>query len=138
MTTTIFDNVTMENQSEIISPWYKQFWPWFLISLPLTAVIAGISTVIIAMHNPDGVVADDYYKEGLAINRTLHSEKMARQLNIAVSGQVSSNIINKIEIFFTMVLLEEAFHDLDCFINVSRTYFRFLWKCVKYIVDVSW
>lgn len=74
-------------------PWYKQFWPWFLISLPMSAVIAGIATIMIAMHKPDGVVVDDYYKEGLAINQALNSERMAKQLNLAVSGQVTSNTI---------------------------------------------
>lgn len=83
----------MNNHSLDTKPWYKQFWPWFLISLPMTAVIAGIATIIIAMDEPDGVVVDDYYKEGLAINQTLNSEKMAQQLNITVSGQVTTNTI---------------------------------------------
>ena len=50
-------------------PWYKQFWPWFIISLPASAVIAGITTVIIAFKNADDMVVDDYYKEGKAINQ---------------------------------------------------------------------
>ena len=84
---------TMNNQSSDIKPWYKQFWPWFLISLPLSAVIAGIATILIAMHEPDGVVVDDYYKKGLAINKTLNSEKMAQQLNIAVAGEIINDTI---------------------------------------------
>lgn len=84
---------TMNNQSFDEKPWYKQFWPWFLISLPMSAVIAGIATIMIAMHEPDGVVVDDYYKKGLAINQTLNSDKMAQQLNLAVSGQVTSRTI---------------------------------------------
>ncbi len=32
-------------------PWYKQFWPWFVISLPATAVVAGLITVVIAVQN---------------------------------------------------------------------------------------
>lgn len=50
-------------------PWYKQFWPWFIIALPASAVIAGITTVIIAFKNADSMVVDDYYKEGKAINQ---------------------------------------------------------------------
>lgn len=30
-------------------PWYRQFWPWFVISLPATAVIASLVTVWIAV-----------------------------------------------------------------------------------------
>lgn len=32
-------------------PWFKQFWPWFIISIPACGVIAGIATVIIATQN---------------------------------------------------------------------------------------
>ena len=84
---------TMTDQSFDIKPWYKQFWPWFIISFPMTAVIAGIATIMIAMHEPDGVVIDDYYKQGLAINKTLNSEKMAQQLNIAVTGEIINDTI---------------------------------------------
>ena len=49
-------------------PWFKQFWPWFLIILPGTVVIASLATVIIAFKGADDVVSKDYYKEGLAIN----------------------------------------------------------------------
>ena len=54
-----------------IKPWYRQFWPWFLMALPGAAVIGGITTVIVATIDRDGLVKDDYYKEGLAINRDL-------------------------------------------------------------------
>jgi hypothetical protein len=63
-----------------LTPWYKQFWPWFLMALPASAVVAGIATVVIAMTNPDGLVKDDYYKAGLGINRTLEREQQAAAL----------------------------------------------------------
>ena len=31
-----------------VTPWYRQAWPWFLISLPATAVIAGSFTFYLA------------------------------------------------------------------------------------------
>ncbi|BAZ92796.1 hypothetical protein TspCOW1_23480 [Thiohalobacter sp. COW1] len=65
------------------TPWYKQFWPWFLISLPLSAVIGGIATLIIAMHSPNAMVVDDYYKEGLAINEILAQERAAAELGLS-------------------------------------------------------
>ncbi|MCF6264334.1 MAG: FixH family protein [Xanthomonadales bacterium] len=37
-------------------PWYKQFWPWFIMALPMAAVIASISTLVIAIKNPDYLV----------------------------------------------------------------------------------
>lgn len=62
--------------------WYRQFWPWFLIALPLSSVIAGITTVFIAQHKPDTLVADNYYKKGLAINQEIARERTAAALGI--------------------------------------------------------
>ncbi len=63
-------------------PWYRHFWPWVLISLPLAAVFAGIATLFVAMDEPDSLVVGDYYKQGLAINRTLAREDAARALGL--------------------------------------------------------
>ncbi|HPE80436.1 MAG TPA: FixH family protein [Gammaproteobacteria bacterium] len=64
-------------------PWYKQFWPWFLISLPLAVVIASIVTINIAIRTDDGLVSDDYYKEGLAVHKDADSTAKAKALGIA-------------------------------------------------------
>lgn len=40
-------------------PWYRQFWPWFIIALPASAVVAGIITFWLAVSNPDHVVVED-------------------------------------------------------------------------------
>lgn len=64
-------------------PWYRQFWPWFLIALPASAVIGGLITIFIAVENRDGLVVDDYYKEGLAINVQLDRERRAAELGLA-------------------------------------------------------
>jgi hypothetical protein len=69
--------------------WYREPWPWILISLPLTAVIAGIATLIIAIENQDGLVAEDYYKQGLAINRVLARETRASDLGLSARMMVS-------------------------------------------------
>jgi len=62
--------------------WFKQFWPWFLILLPTSAVIAGISTLIIATSNKPDMVVDDYYTKGKAINRDLTRLENAQQRHI--------------------------------------------------------
>ncbi|WP_144393654.1 FixH family protein [Pleionea sediminis] len=69
-----------EQSVEDIKPWYKQFWPWFLIALPGSVVIAGISTVIIATKNADSLVKADYYKDGLAINESIDRQNKATEL----------------------------------------------------------
>jgi uncharacterized protein len=65
--------------------WYKQFWPWFLIILPLCAVVASFATLKIAMDNADALVADDYYKNGKAINMDLGRLQYAKQLGMQFS-----------------------------------------------------
>lgn len=64
-------------------PWYKQFWPWFIISLPLSAVIGGIATLVLALQSPNSMVVDDYYKAGLAINETLARERAAAEQGLS-------------------------------------------------------
>ena len=40
-------------------PWYRQFWPWFIIMIPASAVIAGFITLWLAVSRPDHLVVDD-------------------------------------------------------------------------------
>ena len=40
-------------------PWYKQFWPWFIIALPASVVVASFFTLWLAISNPDQLVVDD-------------------------------------------------------------------------------
>lgn len=63
-------------------PWYRQAWPWFLISLPATAVIAGTVTMVLAVRGYDGPVTADYYKQGLAINEEVARAELARGLGL--------------------------------------------------------
>jgi uncharacterized membrane protein YadS len=36
-----------------VKPWYKQFWPWFIIALPLVSVVASFVTLWLAISKPD-------------------------------------------------------------------------------------
>jgi hypothetical protein len=60
-------------------PWYREPWVWLLIALPLSAVIGGIVTMLIAVSTSDGLVVDDYYRRGKAINRDLARDRVAAQ-----------------------------------------------------------
>jgi uncharacterized protein len=74
-------------------PWFRQFWPWFLIFLPGSVVVAGITTVVIANRGADDLVVDEYYKDGLAINRKLEKKERAEALGISASLQVTDTDI---------------------------------------------
>ena len=69
-------------------PWYRQFWPWFLISLPACAVIAGFYTLDLAIESNDGLVKDDYYKEGLAIYKDAARVETAHRLGVDAQLQL--------------------------------------------------
>jgi hypothetical protein len=70
--------------TEVAKPWHKEFWFWFIFGLPATVVVASLITVYIAFKNADSLVKDDYYSEGLAINRELGRQKVANELGINV------------------------------------------------------
>lgn len=67
----------------IRKPWYREPWPWLLMSGPAIVVVAGIATAVIAYRGADGLVADDYYKQGLGVNRQIARDEAARTLGLA-------------------------------------------------------
>ena len=60
-------------------PWYREPWPWILISGPAIVIAAGVYTLYLAVIRADPLVVDNYYKEGLAINRVLARDHLALQ-----------------------------------------------------------
>jgi hypothetical protein len=53
---------------------------------PFAAVVAGFVTLTLAIQTADGLVATDYYKQGLAINRQLQREQKAASLKLRVQA----------------------------------------------------
>ncbi|MFK8068932.1 MAG: FixH family protein [Gammaproteobacteria bacterium] len=62
--------------------WYKNPYVWLIIFFPLTAIVAGIITINLAISSDDGLVIDDYYKEGLKINQVLERDNIAQQMDL--------------------------------------------------------
>lgn len=72
-------------------PWYRQPWLWFVASWPIAAILAGSVTMYIAFSGADGLVADDYYKRGLAINRELTRDRNAASAQLAAQGSYDAD-----------------------------------------------
>ena len=72
------------NMSADQRPWFREFWVWVVIALPLSAVVAGISTVIIASSGNDALVVDDFRKVGLVARRETTREQEAARLAISM------------------------------------------------------
>ena len=66
-------------------PWYREPWPWLLMSGPAAVLVAGAATAWIAFASADGLVAEDYYKQGMGINRRLAREEAAQQRGISAA-----------------------------------------------------
>ena len=100
-----------ETPVEPTRPWYRQAWPWFLISLPATAVVAGLVTFYLAARGWDGPVEQDYYKQGLAINEELSRSARARELGVAARVSFGGLVIGdrvRVEIAAAQPLPAEA------------------------------
>lgn len=69
-------------------PWFREFWVWVVIALPLSAVVAGISTVIIASSGNDALVVDDFRKVGLVARRETAREQEATRLAISMMASL--------------------------------------------------
>jgi hypothetical protein len=63
-------------------PWYKDRWPWILMAGPAVVVVAGFITLWLAISSDDGLVSDDYYKQGLTVNQRLQRDHLAGDLGL--------------------------------------------------------
>jgi len=73
---------TPMQHDNLSTPWYKQFWAWFIIAILAFAVFIGLGLLFVATLNPDSLVRDNYYTEGKAINLYLGRDHMARDLGV--------------------------------------------------------
>lgn len=96
------------------TPWYKQPWPWLLMVMPATAVVAGLYTYSLAASGSSGLVVDDYYKVGKAINHSLAKGQKATELglqgNLAFSGQTVTLTLDNAVVQDQQQLVLKVFH----------------------------
>lgn len=88
-----------------IPPWYKQFWPWVLIGIPAGTVIACGFTIYLAIVSADGVVVDDYYKQGKAINHSKARDEAAVAMNLGAQLVRGDN--QAIRLMFNQAISDE-------------------------------
>jgi hypothetical protein len=66
-------------------PWYREPMVWLVIALPALAVAGALASVVTAFVTRDAVVADEYRKEGLAINRDPTRDRAAQRLGVSAA-----------------------------------------------------
>jgi hypothetical protein len=55
-------------------PWWKFGHVWMIIAGPAVVVVAGFVTLYLAVRTPDPVVSEDYYRQGIELNKTLAAD----------------------------------------------------------------
>jgi hypothetical protein len=71
-------------------PWYKQFWPWFIIALPLTSVAASFTVLWIAISNPDYEMLNK--DESLRLHKGLKAQPVEAPIQKQTPGRSDSDI----------------------------------------------
>ena len=66
-------------------PWYREPLVWMVLAIPATAVLGGVVMLVLANATWDGLVADDYYRQGMQINRSLARDAEAARLGLGAT-----------------------------------------------------
>lgn len=74
---------TIMQSTDKNKPWHSYPLVWMMIAIPFSAVIMGVVMIWLAVDTDDGLVADDYYKLGLEINRVISRDKKAAELGVS-------------------------------------------------------
>lgn len=60
-----------QKNTETNAPWWSFGYVWLILLGPAVVVVAGLATLYIALTTPDPLVTEDYYVQGMEINKTL-------------------------------------------------------------------
>lgn len=80
----------MTNETPDTKRWWQYGHVWLVIAGPAAVIVAGFVTLAIAIRAPDPVLAEDYYKRGLEINKTLAAEK---DMQLAPAMQTRNHVV---------------------------------------------
>ena len=128
------------------TPWYKQFWPWFLISVPLISMVLSITMFRLASNTTDSLVIDDYYKEGKGINLELTKVQEAKVRNIETKLSINKN---RVELVFesglptdgtalTMQFQHATLKDRDFSVLLTRNANQHYSAAIENPIDGKW
>jgi hypothetical protein len=116
---------------EDTKPWYRQFWPWFIISLPAASVIGGLTTVWISLQTTDSLVIQSEDGVRNATDRRIAAERFATQAGLAalvdinsttgvVSATMRSGDLDSVPSSLDFELSHPAFADRDRSITLNK------------------
>ncbi len=116
---------------EDTKPWYRQFWPWFIIALPASAVVGGLTTVWISLQTTDSLVvhAEDGVRK--AADRRISAQRLASEMGLAavinidsatgaVSAAMRAGDLAEVPAALEFELSHPAFADRDKVITLNK------------------
>lgn len=59
-------------------PWYRQFWPWFIVGLLGVSVVGSLTTVFIAVRGADPDVRGEWNVDAKAVHPVTDARDLAR------------------------------------------------------------
>ena len=63
-------------------PWYREPLVWMVIVIPFSAILSTIAIIYVAVISDDGLVVDDYDKQGKEINLVLARDQAAKKYEL--------------------------------------------------------
>lgn len=112
-------------------PWYRQFWPWFIIALLSSSVIAGLTTVWISLQTTDSLVVKSGDDVQMIAERRISAERLASELGLAalldieprtgaVSVAMQSGALAAVPQRLELEFAHPAFADRDQLLTLHR------------------
>ncbi|MGY3569745.1 FixH family protein [Vibrio paucivorans] len=74
-------------------PWYKQFWPWFLLFLTVGVSMLTLVRVAILTNHSVHLVTEDYYKKGKGINVNISRVNVTKELGLEAEVRSDGNSV---------------------------------------------
>ena len=64
--------------------WWQNRWPWIILGMLGSTILACMITIVIAVKTQDSLVADDYTRHGKGINQRLEKDQEAQRRGITL------------------------------------------------------
>lgn len=75
-------------------PWYKQFWLWFMLVPLFILVLASFYLLYLAITTNDGVVVDNYYRDGKGYVVRQEEDAFARAMELQADVRWKSDTLS--------------------------------------------
>ena len=119
------------DHQEPFTPWHKEPWAWYIVSILVVTFCWGGFQLYAAFTYKDSVVIADYYKAGKAINLDMTRLKEARKLGINIDltidelvGEIRVNVQGDMQEWpeqLKLSILSPVFEDQDKFVDLRRS-----------------